>query len=368
MRIVAVQTGLSPLSVLGGTVTDREFLTRLADRGVEVHIMAEAGEPVVGHPNFVHHFWHRRLKKRLPYIGNTDVALDLRQLLKRLGHVDWIRFNSPYSVGIGTLLSKAGHPVWASYLHCEHNRFWRWVDSWLPKHCDLITCISDDTRADLVARCPQANHGRTVVVPIGIDTRRFEQIPRSRQAVRQELGIADSELLMLYVGSLIPRKGIADLVKTWELLGPRSDIRLLVIGRSQELLESRLIADLAARDRRVIHIEKVLYERTPEYFQASDIFLFPTHLEGFGIVVGEAMASGLPVVTTRAKGVRDVVVEHETALLADVGCPEQLVGHLERLVGDAALRQKLGTMGRARVQNVFNWDRSIDTLLGQLQR
>src|SRR5207302_10156937 len=91
MRIVAVQTGLTPYSVLGGTVTDRAFLTRLADRGAEVHVLAEAGEPIVEHRNFVHHYWRRRLRKRVPYVGNLDVAIDLPRLLQKLGPVDWIR-------------------------------------------------------------------------------------------------------------------------------------------------------------------------------------------------------------------------------------------------------------------------------------
>ena len=111
MRIVAVQTGLSPKSVLGGTITDREFLTRIADRGVDVHLLVEHGEPVVEHPNFTPHTWRRRLRKKLPYIGNMDVALDLRHLLRRLPPVDWIRFNSPYSVGVGAVTSSAGHRI-----------------------------------------------------------------------------------------------------------------------------------------------------------------------------------------------------------------------------------------------------------------
>ena len=142
MRIVAVQTGLSPNSVLGGTITDREFLTRVADRGVEVHILVEDdGQPVIAHPNFVVHRWRRRLRKRWPYIGNADVALDLRQLLRTIGPVDWIRFNSPYSVGIGVALGRSGHRVWGSYLHMEDRAFWRFVDRRLPAHCDLITCL-----------------------------------------------------------------------------------------------------------------------------------------------------------------------------------------------------------------------------------
>src|SRR5213080_2427556 len=105
MRLIAVQTGLSPHSVLGGTITDREVLTRLADRGVEVHVLAEAGEPIIEHENLVPHYWRRRLRKRVPYMSNIDVALDLGPLLQQVGPVDWIRFNSPYGVGIGTVLA-----------------------------------------------------------------------------------------------------------------------------------------------------------------------------------------------------------------------------------------------------------------------
>lgn len=369
MRIVAVQTGLSPNSVLGGTITDREFLTRLADRGAEVHILVEGdGQPVVEHPGFVVHRWRRRLRKPLPYVGNLDVALDLRALLRRLPPVDWIRFNSPYSVGLGTVAARSGHRVWGSFLHLEDNPVWRAVDRWLPPHCDLITCLSPDTRRDLVARCPEADHDRTIVVPMGIDAARFERPARPRAAVRAELGVGEDEVVVLFVGVLTPRKGIADLVEAWRRLGPVPNARLLLIAKPSAAHESGLVAELARGDARVRHLEGVRYERIPEYMNASDVFFFPSRLEGFGIVVGEAMAAGLPVATTRAQGIRGVIAEGETALAADVGDVEAHVRHLRALIEDEALRRRLGEAGRRRIAAHFAWPVIMDRLVEALER
>jgi glycosyltransferase involved in cell wall biosynthesis len=368
MRIVAVQTGLEADSVLGGEITDREFLLRLADRGVEIHVLATAGHPTVVHPNLVPHYYRRGFYRKMPYSANLDAARELRRLLANLGQVDWIRFNSPYSVGVGTACVARGYRLWGSYLHCEDYRHWKWVDSWLPLRCDLVTCLSEDTRRDLIARCPAADGAKTVVVPVGIDLERLNAAGRSREAVRAELGVSDQEVLVLFVGVAIPRKGIADLVAAWRRLGPRGDVRLLLVSKPVAARESQLIAELAREDARVMHLSKVPYERIAEYFRASDIFFFPTHREGFGIVVGEAMACGLPVLTTRARGVRSVAEEGQTALMADVGDVEGLARQLHRLVEDPDLRRCLGDAGRERVATVFGWDAIMENLMALLQQ
>ncbi len=368
MKIVAVQTGLSPHSVLGGTVTDREFLTRLADRGAQVHVLAEDGEPIVSHPGLIPHFWRRRLRKKVPFVSNVDVAWDLRKLLRRVGPVDWIRFNNPYAVGIGALAAAGSTPTWASYLHCEPERLLRWVDGWLPGRCRMVTCLSEDTRRDVVARCPAADRESTVVIPMGIDARRMETAGRAREVVRRELGVGAETTLVLFAGVLTARKGIAELVSVWQRLGSRPDARLLLLSKPISTHESGLVAELVGRDPRVIHLPGVPYETVPEYFRASDVFFFPTRLEGFGIVVGEAMAAGLPVVTTRAQGVREVVVEGDSALASEVGDVEGLARDLGSLLASASERARLGAGGRRRIQSAFTWDRTIDRLWEALQR
>ena len=363
MRIVAVQTGLEADSVLGGEITDREFLLRLADRGVEVHVLASAGHPTVAHRNVVAHYYRRGFYRKLPYSSNLDIARELGPLLVDLGDVDWVRFNSPYSVGIGAAFAARGYRLWGSFLHLEDDPVWKWIDSWLPARCDLITCLSSDTRNDLLARCPAANGANNVVLPVGIDLERLEAAGRSREQVRAELAIAEREVLLLFVGVAIPRKGIADLVATWRRLGARRDLRLLIVSKPVAVRESSLIADLARDDNRVVHLAKVPYERIAEYFRASDVFFFPTHREGFGIVVGEAMACSLPVVTTRSRGVRSVAEEGRTALMAEVGDVDTMARHLMRLVEDRDLRRRLGRAGWDRVASVFRWENIMDSLM-----
>jgi len=368
MKIIAVQTGLSPRSVLGGSITDRKFLTQLADHGVEVHILVEAGEPVVEHPNFRVHYWRRGLLKKLPYSGNVGVYFYLRRLLRHMDGVDWIRFNSPYAVGIGTVLAAGDYRIWGSWLHLEDRPFWRWVDSWLPKRCDLITCLSRDTRSDLVERCPAADHPRNIVVPIGIETDRFSPDPSSRVYMRQKLGFPNDAVVIMFAGVLQPRKGISDLLRTWSLLGSRPDIRLLIIGRYIPGYEGLYFAvqDLAKRDPRVVYIERVPHEEMHMYLQAADIFFFPTRLEGFGIVVGEAMACALPVVTTEAKGVREVVLQGETALVVPVGDTHSMAEALFKLIEDKDLRTRLGTAGRERIAKDFGWSTIVSKLMEAL--
>jgi glycosyltransferase involved in cell wall biosynthesis len=367
MRIIAVQTGLEPDTVLGGCITDREFLTRLADRGAEVHVLVEDGSPVVDHPNLFAHYWKRFSPKRLYYVSNLDVALGLRRLTKELGGVDWIRFNHPVVNGIGTTAVANGHRIWGSYLHCEDYAFWRFIDRWVPRRCDLITCLSDDTRREVIERCPQADHARNVVTPLGIDLNRIDSVQRPRGEIRGELGLSENDVLILFVGLLIPRKGIKDLVAAWRQLPSDPRIHLLLVAQPVMPEESFLVDELVRSDYRVHHLKRVRYEQIPEYFRASDIFFFPTHREGFGIVVGEAMASRLPVVTTRAQGVRTVVAENETALVADVGRPDQLANQLKRLIADPDLRCTLGEAGRERVSTLFRWDVIVDALMSLLE-
>jgi glycosyltransferase involved in cell wall biosynthesis len=366
MKIIAVQTGLEQDSVLGGSITDRGFLMHLADRGVEVHVLSQEGYSICEYPGFEPHFFRRRATRKIPYGGNIGVAFELRRLIKRLGGVDWIRFNSPYSIGIGTALASNGVRLWGSYLHCEDYPLWKAVDRFLPRYCDLITCLSEDTRRDVVERCPASDHANNVVIPVGLDLERFARGNGRRDAIRQELGVSASDVLFLFVGVLIPRKGVRDLVAAWRLLGPMPGVRLAIVGQSVAPEETALVRGLAEEDPRVRYLPRIEYESIPDYFHASDVFFFPTHREGFGIVVAEAMAAGLPVVTTRAPGVRTVVREDETALVADVGDTQGLAEKLRLLAGDAKLRARLGAAGRARVEKEFAWDPIMDRLLEKL--
>ncbi len=101
---------------------------------------------------------------------------------------------------------------------------------------------------------------------------------------------------------------------------------------------------------------------------AADVFCLPSYREGFGLVLIEAGAVGLPVVASRIYGITDAVIEGETGLLHQPGDVADLVEKLEVLVGNPSLRNALGVAGRRRAQAAFSADLVTTEMANFLQR
>ena len=94
-------------------------------------------------------------------------------------------------------------------------------------------------------------------------------------------------------------------------------------------------------------------------FKQIDILVLPSAAEGFGLVLIEAMAAGVPVVATKVPGIRDVVTHNETGLLVPVGDPRAIAEAIHRIDHDAVLRQRLITNALQNVTNCYLWDRIL---------
>jgi spore coat protein SA len=109
----------------------------------------------------------------------------------------------------------------------------------------------------------------------------------------------------------------------------------------------------------------------PAYYALADVFVHPAVWnEPFGMVLTEAMASGLPVVSTRAGGIPEIVVDRETGRLVSPGEVEGLAEALVELVQDEALRKEMGKRGRQRLMDRFSWDhtaRALERVIEGLQ-
>jgi len=101
----------------------------------------------------------------------------------------------------------------------------------------------------------------------------------------------------------------------------------------------------------------------PDLMAASDVFVMSSLWEGLGLVFLEAMATGLPVVSTRVSAIPEVVVDGETGLLVPPADDAALADALVRLAREPALRARLGAAGRARVRERFGLERMIDETL-----
>jgi glycosyltransferase involved in cell wall biosynthesis len=187
--------------------------------------------------------------------------------------------------------------------------------------------------------------------------------------------------VIAFVGRVAPEKGVHVLVEAMKrVLRERSDVALLVVGgisaqppsprwslandeRFREFEELKKnykehLVGLAAGNENAIHfVGDVSYFELPKYYRRADIFVHPAVWnEPFGMIITEAMACGRPVVSTRAGGIPEIVIEGETGLLAEPGDPRSLAGAILELVSDPARREAMGRAGKLRVAEKFTWD------------
>ncbi|HVZ51728.1 MAG TPA: glycosyltransferase family 4 protein [Pseudolabrys sp.] len=172
-----------------------------------------------------------------------------------------------------------------------------------------------------------------------------------RTAVRSSMGLADEDLAILYVGRLEPHKGIDDLIDAFTALSRQiPSAKLLIAGDGS--LRERVMA-LAARTHAVHYLGRLAGEAVWEAYGAADMFVLPSRFEPWGLVVNEAMAAGLPVVVTDCVGcARDLVRPGVSGLIVPASAPKLLAEAMEKLCGDAALRQRMADAAR---QIISGW-------------
>jgi glycosyltransferase involved in cell wall biosynthesis len=132
-------------------------------------------------------------------------------------------------------------------------------------------------------------------------------------------------------------------------------------GGYLEELERRLPVE--ARNRVTVR-GFVPHAEAPERFREADVLVFPSiWAEPFGMPTAEAMAAGLPVVTTRRGGLPEVIEDEVTGLLVDAADVDGLTRAIARLLDDPSLRRRFGEAGRARAVERFGWDRITNQTL-----
>jgi glycosyltransferase involved in cell wall biosynthesis len=161
----------------------------------------------------------------------------------------------------------------------------------------------------------------------------------------------DGPPTLLFASRLIAEKGIFDTLSAFSLLRERTRCRLLIAGTGPEeerIIERRRELGLAEDVVLAGHLSGDELERA---YRAADVFVFPTYwFEGFPTVITEAMAAGLPIVTTRTRGIGDHLQEGVNALFVPPRAPAALAEALERLLSDVELRERMSLANREKVK------------------
>lgn len=194
----------------------------------------------------------------------------------------------------------------------------------------------------------------------GIDMQRFHPDSSMKSEMRRRLSIPAEAVVILFVGRLHREKGLWELVQAMEALEHEAGLILLLVGPSDDADLVRRLEGLPESLRSIIRQTGGVPD--PEnYMRAADVFVLPSHREGFGMVVLEAAASGLPAVVSDIYGLRDAVEEGVTALKVPVKAPDELAAAIWRLVEDKDLRARMSQAALRRVATSFTRERITDT-------
>jgi len=223
----------------------------------------------------------------------------------------------------------------------------------LLRGADGVVAINEHMRALFGGALKRGGEMR--LIPSGVDTDLFH--PRERGATRARLGIESDACAIVFVGSLIPRKGVDVAIAALARAAVPATTRLLLVGEGSE----RAALEAQARDLGIAARVHFLGQRSlaevAETMAAADAFVLPSHYEGRPNVVLEAQASGLAVIASDIPGCRDLIAAGETGLLAPAGDAGALADAFAQVADDAALRRRLGANALAAIRDGgLTWD------------
>ncbi|MEM2967860.1 MAG: glycosyltransferase family 4 protein [Candidatus Bathyarchaeia archaeon] len=220
------------------------------------------------------------------------------------------------------------------------------------QNATLVVTVSRYS-AEKITQYYNVDSAKIRVASNGVDTQRFRPM-ENREEIRRQIGVADRPCV-LFVGRLIPRKGLIFLVEAAkQIVKEFKEAVFLIVGDGP--MRSQLLAYLKENSMlgNFLFLGDVNEQQLSALYNCADVFVLPSIQEGLGIVLLEAQATAIPVVAFNVGGVTEAMRAGETGLLVKPDSRE-LAGAILKLLSNARLRAKMGAKGREFVSEHFSW-------------
>jgi glycosyltransferase involved in cell wall biosynthesis len=234
------------------------------------------------------------------------------------------------------------------------------IEEETARNATLIVTVSRYS-SKRISQLYDADPAKIRVVPNGVDPEKFKPFS-GLEKIKHQIGI-DSKLCVLFVGRLIPRKGLPYLVEAAKQVIKEFTVLFLIVGNGP--LRGRLEAYLERINlsRNFVFLGDVKESVLPAVYNCADVFALPSIQEGQGIALLEAQSTAKPVVAFNVGGVPEAMVAGETGLLVKPDSAA-LADALKELLSNFSLREQMGRRGREFVSNNFTWDICAQRMLG----
>jgi len=367
MRVLMICPQFRPL--VGGYELAGERLSRaLAEAGMHVVIIAERRDHAWPAVECIDGYEVRRLSCRYRrHLHIITSLLSFAGFLLRHGrefdvwHVHQYGFHAALAVALGKALRR---PVVLKLTSSSARGIEKAMGSgivgrilrFFHRRVSACLAVSEETREEAIRFGIPVE--RIHLIPNGVDGRQFHPAsPEERTAARRVLEL-DCERLVLYVGRLSAEKNSLGLLDAWAAVDTkaREGALLTLVGNGPDW-------DQVHARARTPHLAGSVHlagqrSDVATWYRAADVYVIPSHREGLSNSMIEALASGLPVISTRVSGSSILVESPAAGLVVDLGDVGMLARAMERLLGDALMRTRLGENARLTFESRF----SLETL------
>ncbi len=187
----------------------------------------------------------------------------------------------------------------------------------------------------------------------GVNLKRFCKDENIRNEVREQLNIDKNELVFLFLGRLDPDKGILDLVDAFSLIYNRYKfVRLVIVGPDEAGICSQIDSKIPSKTNNIIFVD--FTNRPESYMNAADVICLPSYREGFGSVVIEAAAIGIPAIGSNIYGIRDAIEDGVTGILYPPRDKKALYSAMQKLILEPETRIRFGVAAQKRAKRLFS--------------
>jgi len=345
------------------------YIHQLAELGHEVHIFANDWVPST-HNNIYHHFvatlnlnaffrtlsFSRNVAKKISAQHFDIIQSHEKTWLQdvyRAGdgcHIKWLKQRGANFSLLKNIFLYL-NPFHQLVLKLEKNIF-------ESGNCKRVVAISQMVKEDILEnyQCPPENIS---VVYNGVDLKRFHPNNKNnyRNLIRRQLGIPDTSILILFVGSGFERKGLQFLLQSSEYF-EKKDWRLLIMGKGN----CKKLMRYVSKNKLCQIIAKAPQPEIEQYYGAADLFILPSIYEPFGNANLEALATGLPVITTRFCGASNIIqAKHNGLVIKDPYNPKEIAEKINYLF-DPCIRKTMGKNAR-KLAEQFSLERNNQEML-----
>ncbi len=225
---------------------------------------------------------------------------------------------------------------------------------------NIIITISKYTQNKII-QLYEIEKEKIRIVPNGVDIQKFKPL-KNQSTIKRQIGINNRQCV-LFVGRLIPRKGLSFLVQAAKhIIKEKEQTAFVIVGDGPQ--KNQLISYLEKNRIRknFVFLGDIKDEILPSIYNCAEVFVFPSVQEGQGIALLEAQAVSKPVITFNTGGVRETILNQKTGLLVEPNSKE-LANAIIKLLKNEEMRNKMGKKGREFVSKNFSWEKSAKKLL-----